>query len=103
MYSRSFRLTNRDIDLAFDANHLFLVCQPKLCLATGEALGAEAYIRWKHPDYGLLPPGLFHPLFERRDRSGELTRFVARAAADTAAGSQQVGQHWPLSINLVAP
>ncbi|MFN4355094.1 EAL domain-containing protein [Parvibaculum sp.] len=103
MYSSSFRLTNRDIDIAFDAGHLFLVCQPKLCLATGEALGAEAYIRWNHPDYGLLPPGLFLSFFERRERSGELTRFVARAAARTLAKWQTAGQQWPLSINLSAP
>lgn len=103
MYSSSFRLTNRDIDLAFDAKHLFLVCQPKLCLATGEVLGAEAYIRWEHPDYGLLPPGLFLSFFERRERSGELTRFVARAAAETLSEWQQNGQHWPLSINLGPP
>lgn len=102
MYSSSFRLTNRDIDLAFEAGHLFLVCQPKLCLATGAALGAEAYIRWNHPDYGLLPPGLFLSFFERRERSGELTRFVARTAADAIAAWQKVGQDWPLSINLGA-
>ncbi|MDX5365042.1 MAG: EAL domain-containing protein [Alphaproteobacteria bacterium] len=103
MYSSSFRLTNRDIDIAFDAGHLYLVCQPKLCLATGEALGAEAYIRWNHPDYGLLPPGLFLSFFERRERSGELTRFVARAAAGALATWQAAGQNWPLSINLSAP
>ncbi|MBX3447574.1 MAG: EAL domain-containing protein [Parvibaculaceae bacterium] len=102
MYSSSFRLTNRDIDLAFEAGHLFLVCQPKLCLATGEALGAEAYIRWEHPDYGLLPPGLFLSFFERRERSGDLTRFVARSAADAISSWQKVGQNWPLSINLGA-
>lgn len=102
MYSSSFRLTNRDIDLAFEANRLFLVCQPKLCLATGEPLGAEAYIRWDHPDYGLLPPGLFLSFFERRERSGELTRFVARAAAETLVRWQEAGQPWPLSINLGA-
>ncbi|MBX3497592.1 MAG: EAL domain-containing protein [Parvibaculum sp.] len=106
MYSSSFRLTNRDIDLAFEARHLFLVCQPKIALATGEGLGAEAYIRWNHPDYGLLPPGLFLSFFERRERSGELTRYVASAAADVlaewtaAAGAEKSA--WPLSINLGA-
>ncbi|MBO6634610.1 EAL domain-containing protein [Parvibaculum sp.] len=103
MYSSSFRLTNRDIDLAFEANRMFLVCQPKLCLATGGMLGAEAYIRWNHPDYGLLPPGLFLSFIERRERSGELTRFVARAAAETLVRCQQAGDTWPLSINLGAP
>ncbi|MDO9126249.1 MAG: EAL domain-containing protein [Parvibaculum sp.] len=103
MYSSSFRLTNRDVDLAFEAGHLFIVCQPKISLATGEALGAEAYIRWNHPDYGLLPPGLFLSFFERRERSGELTRYVASAAADALAEWQGAGRDWPLSINLGAP
>lgn len=103
MYSSSFRLTNRDIDLAFEAGHLFIVCQPKISLATGEALGAEAYVRWNHPDYGLLPPGLFLSFFERRERSGELTRYVASAAADTILEWQGTGRGWPLSINLGAP
>ncbi|ABS64307.1 diguanylate phosphodiesterase [Parvibaculum lavamentivorans DS-1] len=103
MYSSSFRLTNRDIDLAFEAAHLFIVCQPKIALATGEAIGAEAYVRWNHPDYGLLPPGLFLSFFERRERAGELTRYVASAAADTLAERQGAGRDWPLSINLGAP
>lgn len=103
MYSSSFRLTNRDVDLAFEAGHLFIVCQPKISLATGEALGAEAYVRWNHPDYGLLPPGLFLSFFERRERSGELTRYVASAAADALAQWRGAGRDWPLSINLGAP
>lgn len=106
MYSSSFRLTNRDIDLAFEARHLFLVCQPKIALATGEGLGAEAYIRWNHPDYGLLPPGLFLSFFERRERAGELTRYVASAAAEILSewtATEDAGKSaWPLSINLGA-
>ena len=100
MYSSSFRLTNRDIDLAFEAGHLFLVCQPKISLADSAILGAEAYVRWNHPDYGLLPPGLFLSFFEQRERSGELTRFVARAAADIVLAWRAAGRDWPLSINL---
>lgn len=102
MYSSSFRLTNRDIDLAFEAGHLFLVCQPKLSLAEGAVLGAEAYVRWNHPDYGLLPPGLFLSFFEQRERSGELTRFVARAAAGLLGEWNRAGKAWPISINLGA-
>ncbi|MAM93975.1 EAL domain-containing protein [Parvibaculum sp.] len=103
MYSSSFRLTNRDIDLAFEAGHLFLVYQPKLSLAEGGVLGAEAYVRWSHPDYGLLPPGLFLSFFEQRERAGELTRFVARAAADLLVDwAATADRHWPISINLGA-
>lgn len=100
MYSSSFRLTNRDIDLAFEAGHLHLVYQPKIALATGRVLGAEAYVRWLHPDYGLMPPGLFLSFFERRERSGDLTRFVAATAADAMLDWRMRGQAWPVSINL---
>lgn len=100
MYSSSFRLTNRDIDLAFEADHFRLVFQPKIALATGAVLGAEAYVRWLHPDYGLMPPGLFLSFFDRRERSGDLTRFVAAQAADTIVEWRSRGQNWPVSINL---
>src|SRR5690606_9637683 len=100
MYSSSFRLTNRDIDLALEAGHLFLVFQPKIELATGQVLGAEAYVRWDHPDYGLMPPGLFLSFFERRERSVDLTSFVVAAAADTMVTWRARGQYWPISINL---
>ncbi|HUD52316.1 EAL domain-containing protein, partial [Parvibaculum sp.] len=100
MYSSSFRLTNRDIDLAFEARHLHLVLQPKIELASGRVLGAEAYVRWLHPDYGLMPPGLFLSFFDRHGRSGELTRFVAGAAAETMESWRLKGQNWPISINI---
>ena len=100
MYSSSFRLTNRDIDLALEAGHLFLVFQPKIELATGRVLAAEAYVRWDHPDYGLMPPGLFLSFFERRERSVDLTRFVVGAAADAMVHWHAHGQHWPVSVNL---
>ncbi|MGX1199530.1 EAL domain-containing protein [Parvibaculum sp. MBR-TMA-1.3b-4.2] len=102
MYSSSFRLTNRDIDLAFEARHLFLVFQPRISLVDGTILGAEAYVRWTHPEYGLLPPGLFLSFFERRERAGELTRYVAARAAETLVFWQEKGQDWPISINLSA-
>lgn len=100
MYSSSFRLTNRDIDLALEAGHLFLIYQPKIELATGRTIGAEAYVRWEHPDYGLMPPGLFLSFFERRERSVDLTRFVIGKAADTMLLWHSRHQFWPISINL---
>lgn len=102
MYSSSFNLINRDIDLAFEAGHLYLVFQPKIELSTGEMLCAEAYVRWNHPEYGLLPPGLFLSFFEHRERSGDLTRFVASKAADAIADWSAQGAPCAVSINLAA-
>lgn len=43
---------------------LFVVYQPKIELASGRVIGAEALLRWNHPQWGLIPPGEFIPLAE---------------------------------------
>lgn len=45
--------------------------QPKVDMTTGELVGAEALVRWRHPKRGLISPGVFIPLFER---NGFITR-----------------------------
>lgn len=45
--------------------------QPKVDIATSHIVGAEALVRWKHPQDGLIPPGRFIPLFEK---NGFITR-----------------------------
>ena len=44
---------------AIRQNELVLHYQPKVDLTTGKVIGAEALVRWQHPDQGLLPPGAF--------------------------------------------
>ena len=50
-----------------DQNQFSLVYQPKIDLASGDVLGAEALIRWKHPQLGNVTPGEFIPVAERSD------------------------------------
>ena len=69
-----------------------LYYQPKVNMRTGKVVGAEALIRWQHPERGLLPPGMFlpviedHPLIDRtwgmgdRDRSGADGSLAGRRA-----------------------
>ena len=49
---------------AIERNQFLLHYQPQVDVITGEIVGAEALIRWQHPDWGLVPPGEFIPLAE---------------------------------------
>jgi EAL domain-containing protein (putative c-di-GMP-specific phosphodiesterase class I) len=102
MSDRSFRLDPSDIDLAFQRKEFCLVYQPKVDLASSQMLGAEAFIRWQHPQYGLLPPGLFLEFIEAHGKMPELTGFVFETALDAARKWTQAGKDWSISIN-VAP
>ena len=52
---------------AIAAGQLRAYYQPKVCLADGALVGAEALVRWEHPERGLVPPGQFIPVAEASD------------------------------------
>ena len=58
------RLIFRELGLALSANQLVLHYQPQVSLSSGNVLGFEALLRWRHPTRGMVPPGDFIPLVE---------------------------------------
>jgi diguanylate cyclase (GGDEF)-like protein len=65
---------------AIDTGELVLHYQPKVNLRTGRITGAEALVRWNHPERGLLMPGAFVPLAEQTGLVVPLGDFVIAAA-----------------------
>nr|WP_228384499.1 EAL domain-containing protein [Rhodocyclus gracilis] len=65
---------------ALECNEFLLHFQPKVDLITGEVLGAEALIRWQHPEEGMLAPGLFLPHLEGSDLEIDLGEWVIDSA-----------------------
>ena len=79
-----------------------LYYQPKVNMRTGKVIGAEALIRWQHPEKGLLLPAEFLPLIEDHPMAEELGEWVV----DTALGQIEMwsvaGWSIPVSVNIGA-
>jgi EAL domain-containing protein (putative c-di-GMP-specific phosphodiesterase class I)/CheY-like chemotaxis protein len=75
--------------------------QPKVHLASGRAAGAEALVRWQHPEFGLLPPDRFLPLVEQSGNMDLLTICVIETGLAWLAGITD-GSAPQLAINISA-
>ncbi|HSO99381.1 MAG TPA: EAL domain-containing protein [Solirubrobacteraceae bacterium] len=78
-----------ELRLAIDDAALFVLYQPVFDLHDGSMLGAEALVRWRHPERGVIAPGEFIPVAERRGLIGAIGDFVlnqtCRQLADWAS------------------
>jgi sensor c-di-GMP phosphodiesterase-like protein len=76
----------QDLIRAISGNELVLHYQPKVDIASGRIVGAEALVRWDRPGVGLVPPGEFLPLIER---SGFAVEFGFEVLAEVLATWQR--------------
>jgi diguanylate cyclase (GGDEF)-like protein len=65
--------------------------QPQLRLGDGSVIGAEALIRWRHPDLGLVPPLKFIPVAEKSGQIVEIGAWVLKEACAQAAKWRELG------------
>jgi len=79
-----------------------LYFQPKVNMRSGRVFGAEALIRWLHPERGLLPPSEFLPDIEGSDLAVAVGNWVLSTAFKHWQALQDQGLHIGISIN-VAP
>lgn len=83
--------------------HEFLLhYQPKVNMHTGVVVGAEALIRWQHPENGLLAPGLFLPTIENNPLAITVGEWVIDSALTQMEIWQAQGLHLPVSVNVSA-
>jgi len=78
--------------------------QPKVDIATGRISGAEALVRWQHPERGLVPPGQFIPLAEELGLIAGIGDWVLhQACADAARWSAQGLGALKVAVNVAKP
>jgi diguanylate cyclase (GGDEF)-like protein/PAS domain S-box-containing protein len=89
---------------AIEANQLQLYYQPKVELATGKLVGAEALLRWKDPELGWISPGEFIPIAEQRGMMNKLGDWVLREGCLQLRRWRDlgIGMNGRLAINVSA-
>ena len=94
--------TESELRDAIDRDELVLHFQPVVDVATGAVTGAEALIRWEHPDQGLLAPVSFIPIAEETDLILEIGAWVMGQAAVQAATWRAAGTPVRVAVNVAA-
>lgn len=95
------RFSLDDINQAFDSNEFCFYLQPKCNAETGAIVGAEALVRWNHPEYGLVSPGEFIPLLERESMVTRFDLFIWRSVCEMLSRWDGEGRNLvPVSVNV---
>lgn len=89
-----------ELRAALAQGHFVLHYQPQFHLASARVVGAEALIRWRHPERGLIPPGLFISAAERSGLIGEIGAWALQEACRQAMAWRVQGLELIMAVNL---
>ncbi len=92
----------KEIKTAHKKGQFILFYQPKVNMKTGEVIGAEALIRWQHPERGLIFPDDFLPIIENQKIALYIGEWVIESALKQIAYWQSIGLRLPVSVNVSA-
>jgi EAL domain-containing protein (putative c-di-GMP-specific phosphodiesterase class I) len=86
---------------AIENDELFLLYQPRVSLHTGQVMGFEALLRWRHPEHGVLPPSRFLPEAEEIGAIVPIGQRVLDQACAFAVQLRQDGvRDIPVTVNV---
>ncbi|PWC84848.1 diguanylate cyclase [Azospirillum sp. TSH100] len=97
---RAFLLLRSLTEAMGGQDQLHMAYQPKVDLRTDRCIGAEALLRWTHPELGPISPAEFVPLAERTALVRPLTEWVIGAVLTQVAHWHRRGIALPVSINI---
>ncbi len=101
-YLRDHHESLEHIRRALTEREFVLYYQPKVNMRTGTVIGAEALIRWQHPERGLLMPAVFLPVIEDHPLAVEIGEWVIDTALTQMELWHAVGLDIPVSVNVGA-
>jgi EAL domain-containing protein (putative c-di-GMP-specific phosphodiesterase class I) len=89
-----------DLRAAVADNQLQMWLQPKFSLATGQAIGAEALVRWQHPVRGFVSPAEFVPFAEQTGHITLVTQWMLQQALATLSSWATPYPHLSIAVNV---
>lgn len=90
-----------DMEKALETRQFCVFVQPKYDISRDKIIGGEALVRWKHPQKGMIPPGLFIGIFEKNGFIVRLDYYVWEETCRVIAKLKKLGyENLPISINV---
>ena len=100
MEEKAQRLTN-EMQEALEKRQFIVYLQPKYKLDTNEPCGAEALVRWKHPEWGMVSPGEFIPVFEQNGLIVQLDYYMWESVCKLLSKWYKTQDDvFPVSVNI---
>ncbi|OZG74022.1 GGDEF-domain containing protein [Hahella sp. CCB-MM4] len=97
---RDRKRLEKDLAQAIQDKQFFVVYQPQIDLSNSKVIGAEALIRWQHPDKGFIPPDQFIPLAEANESIVEIGEWVLNETCRQIREWSTQGLDIKVAVNL---
>jgi diguanylate cyclase (GGDEF)-like protein/PAS domain S-box-containing protein len=94
------RSLDAELRRAFAENQFVLHYQPQLRLSDGRLVGAEALLRWRHPEKGIIAPGAFVDALAQSNVAVDVGCWILQTACAAAAGWRTQGYPIRIGVNL---
>ena len=99
LYIRNF--IEESLPSAIDEKQFQMYLQPKYSIAQNHIVGAEALVRWQHPDRGMIYPNEFIPVIEENGYIKKVDYYIWKEACNFLKRCEQVGiKNCPVSVNV---
>lgn len=97
---RERKQLGKELMTALENGDLFMVYQPQIDYTQNRIVGAEALIRWMHPEKGFIPPDVFIPIAENEGSIVPIGQWVIEQVCQQIKSWQHIGLDLKVAINV---